>query len=87
MEEINSVASRKLSATASMQHIEKSAFAADARIRIRWDQAAKARVGLGVLFAFPFAAYLIHGFVSPSGFLQNPRASGGAYMNWTQNFL
>ena len=42
---------------------------------------------LGIGFALPFAAYLIHGWVSPSGYMQNHRGSAGAYMNWAQNFL
>ena len=65
-----------------MQRLEKAIFAADARVKIRWDHGNKSRILMGVAFAAPFLTYWIHGTCAPSGYLNNYRASAGMYMNW-----
>ena len=67
MEQLNSTSSRSTAATSNMQHLEKSIFASDARIKIRFDQTARARLALGFLFAVPYSTYLIYNFLAPSG--------------------
>ena len=87
MEQLNSTTSRQVSATQNMQNLEKAIFASDARVKIRLDQIARARIGLGLLFAIPFGTYFIYHMYAPSGVMQNFRASNGAYIYWGQNFL
>ena len=56
-------------------------------MRIRLEQTGRARVILASLFAVPWLSYMLHGLFSPSGFMQNHRASNGMYLYWAQNFL
>ena len=61
--------------------------AADCRVKIRADTTAKSRLGLAVLFAIPYASYMMYHMFAPTGVMQNFRASNGAYMYFAQNFL
>ena len=87
MEQINSTTSRKLSSTESMQKLEKLCYAADARLKIRMDHHARARLWLGVAWTAPLGAYLLYHTYAPGGVMQNHRSSQGLYMYNMQNFL
>ena len=87
MDELNSTTSRKLSPIESMQRLEKACYASDVRLKIRADQASRARFLLGGLAAFPIGVYLLYHTYSPHGVLQNFKATNGAYMQQMQNFL
>ena len=69
MDELNSTTSRKLSPIESMQRLEKACYASDVRLKIRADQASRARFLLGGLAAFPIGVYLLYHTYSPHGVL------------------
>ena len=67
MEALNSVESRKMTASNNMARLEKAVAVADQRIRIRRDVAGRASITLGALVAMPLSAYMAYHMFAPHG--------------------
>ena len=87
MEYINSTASRQLSARDNMRALEKAVLEQDIRVALRKSVTTRARLLLGLAFAFPFSCYFVYHLVAPAGVMQNHRASSGAYLSFMQTFM
>ena len=70
-----------------MRALEKAVLEADIRVALRKNVTVRARLLLGLSFAFPFGLYFIFNLMAPGGVMQNHRASSGAYMNFMQTFM
>jgi hypothetical protein len=70
-----------------MERLEKAIAIADQRIRMRREVSSRVSISLGFMVALPLATYMLYHCFAAHGVMQNYKASSGAYMYWTQNFL
>merc|ERR1712084_15238 len=54
---------------------------------MRKDSNARAQVAMTFAFCIPLSAYMIYHLFAPSGFMQNYKASAGAYRHYMQTFM
>ena len=87
MEALNSTSSRAASPAENMRALEKAIREADQRVVMRRAGTGYAQAAMVMAFGFPFCTYMLYNFFAPGGVMQNYKASSGAYMNFTQNWL